>query len=130
MKKIKSVFIALGTDSILWLSKCLPDNVNMVRIISFIQKIASRARKTCTKTIACCCANVCRREKGLGRILQNQVLVCTQNGNIKLTCGISTFFSLLQDFADEQFWPRIKPMFYKLYNTSLQNYTSSSTNCS
>lgn len=60
------------------------------------EKKASKGRKNYIKTIASCCMNVCGREKGLERILLNQVLVCTQNSNVKLTCrvsrGVSTFF--------------------------------------
>lgn len=32
--------------------------------------------------------NVCGREKGLESILLNQVLICTQNSNVKLTCRV------------------------------------------
>jgi len=65
--------------------------------------------------------NVCGERKE--RILLNQVLVRAENCNIKLkrraSKGVSTFFFLLQSFADEQFWSKIKTMLYRFYSRSL-----------
>lgn len=92
------------------------------------EKKASKGGKTYIKTIASCCMYVCRRDKGLERILMDQILICTHNGNVKLTGmvskGASTFFLLSQSFANEQFCSEIRLMFYNLHNTSLQNYTN------